>query len=265
MGSRVMSGPRTLDDVAELSESQRALAHLREFRLRGPVVVVEPHSDDACYSISATLTGGLVRATQLVTLFTHTNWRNGARHDATETVPMRSKESLRFAATIGATHHAGGLSDAGMRSPATHDPMQPVGDEAELTGAAVDILERTVGAAGCLLVPLGVGGHPDHTVTRHACNTYASTHNIPVIYYEELPYCIITNGWVESLCVGLHPHIIDTGTSIKAKRRMMKRYRSQVDRWTLGTASFRSGLLEQGPPQGKAYEQLWFPGSTCTD
>jgi LmbE family N-acetylglucosaminyl deacetylase len=250
--------------VTQHSSTEEARQHITEVLRRGPVVVIEPHSDDACYSISATLTGGHVAARQLITLFTHTNWRNGARHDVANTVPMRAKESLRFAKTIGATHHAGGLFDAGARSPATHDPMQPVGDEAELARSAVAILERTVDSVGCLMVPLGVGGHPDHTVTRQACDAFATTHDIAVIYYEELPYCTITNGWVESLCVGLHPHIIDTGTTVKAKRAMMKRYRSQVDRWTLGTASFRSGLLEPGRPEGKAYEQLWFAGSVCT-
>ena len=112
------------------------------------------------------------------------------------------------------------------------------GDRAEARVAGA--IAKTARAGCAVILPLGVGGHIDHRVTRQAGVTVLTEQSFPVAFYEDLPYAARNNGGaeIEHAVQSLQPSPrssfaepaqSDTPSRVRAKLRMAECYDSQID------------------------------------
>ncbi|HEV7370441.1 PIG-L deacetylase family protein [Arenibaculum sp.] len=180
-----------------------------------PLVVVEPHMDDAALSVGGRLLNRRGSRRMIVLSLTRQSnvscyWSLGRDFfDADRVTELRLAESRLAAALAGAEHVALPLADAPLRfrpaedwSPGAfvrlHDalaaflafPPLPaeVGRAAALLADAVLSLDPAE-----LWLPLGLGGHVDHRLTRDAGLAMLAAHrdrfaDVPVLLYEDHPY-----------------------------------------------------------------------------
>ena len=177
------------------SRALREAARERRFRPRlrfdpqGPELLLSPHLDDAvldCWSLLAS-----DRDVRVVNLFTGVpaagrlaQWDaiTGAR-DSSERVRARVAEDARALGQAGRSPVNLPFLDAQYRRP----PPAPSLDELDLA------LSSVTGGASRVHVPAGLGGHPDHLLTRRYGRCVLRT-GLPVSAYAELPYCAL-HGW----------------------------------------------------------------------
>lgn len=173
----------------------RETARERRFRTRlrfdpqAPELLLSPHLDDAvldCWSLLAS-----DRDVRVVNLFTGVptagrlaQWDaiTGAR-DSAERVRARVAEDALALGRAGRSPVNLPFLDAQYRRP----PPAPSLDELDLA------LSSVAGGASRVHVPAGLGGHPDHLLTRRYGRLLLRA-GLPVSAYAELPYCVL-HGW----------------------------------------------------------------------
>lgn len=169
-------------------------------------IYLSPHFDDAAYSCAGQIWQRTAAGERilLVTIMAadppdgqlspfaqelHDRWRLTA-----EAVAARREEDAAACRLMGADWRHGPLSDCiYRRSPETGEPLYP--DAAALFAAvhpAEDGLRRELAhwlaqlpPAREWFVPLTVGGHVDHQLTRQAAEMATA---VPLYYYEDYPY-----------------------------------------------------------------------------
>jgi LmbE family N-acetylglucosaminyl deacetylase len=159
-----------------------------------PVLLLSPHWDDAVLDCWKLLAGE--QPVNVVNVFTGvpaagrvTEWDaiTGAE-DSSARARERVLEDRAALQRAGRTPVNLHFLDAQYRRPPPAPSLQ------ELDGAVASAAE----AASRILVPAGLGGHPDHLLTRrYGCMLFAA--GMPVTLYAELPYCV-RHGW---------PHWVD--------------------------------------------------------
>ena len=170
-------------------------------------VYLSPHLDDAVFSCGGLIARQTARGDEVVvvtvcagdppvgelTAFAyelHRRWGG-------EGSPMglRRAEDLVACGRVGASVLHLPLPDAIYRRSAHGEPLYPDGTSlftplAPLDSARIDeaaaALERAVPQESEIYLPLGIGGHVDHILTRRAAERLA----VPRWYYRELPYAL---------------------------------------------------------------------------
>ncbi|HSM14659.1 MAG TPA: PIG-L family deacetylase [Thermoanaerobaculia bacterium] len=169
------------------------------------LIVVSPHLDDAVLSCGGRLaatseSGGRAR---VVTLFAGDDpvdpvnpLANELRRiwelEPGEVMAARRAEDLEACRRLGVEADQRTLLEALYRTNSAGAPLYPTlrslygslspQDAASVERIAVEL--RELPPTGLLLAPLGVGGHVDHLVVRHA----AEASGREVAFYEEFPY-----------------------------------------------------------------------------
>ncbi|MGL6071835.1 PIG-L deacetylase family protein, partial [Craterilacuibacter sp.] len=229
---------------------------------RRAVLVIEPHMDDAAFSV-----GGLMWSRRMDCHFTIlsmvgiSNYTEGLGftppqlHGKDEVTALRKAESALMARCIGGEHEVLSMTDSPLRYPHTlsHDAWQPDwftrhaaaisalvnhhADEAEQTQLEL-FIEAALGRLRFeeLWLPLGLGGHVDHELTRNAwLNVLQRKHlKCTVYFYSDVPYVNRAAAHQTQILAALNRqhgktisnrHVIDE--AMEGKRRLSAIYRSQ--------------------------------------
>lgn len=169
-----------------------------QFRL-GPIVVLSPHFDDACYSLGAFL-ARIGRGT-LINIFTQGIYLARPQPDQ-ETPPdqrdiyrIRDDEDAEFAKRCGLTREDLGCEEPALRRRRIHDLHHLEDDIGQIETPILRTLDKAAnsfppGERGFLFAPLGVGGHVNHRATaemvlRHLDKIQG---RYDVLFYEDQPY-----------------------------------------------------------------------------
>ena len=166
------------------------------------VVVLSPHSDDACYSLAGLLRQHALagRSVQVITVFSETRYvEHSSPPPGTTVAEQRKNEDRRFLALL-----AEGVPDGTRVEGAWLDyddaPLREgylsgevcisrplLADDLALASRLAKALGSVVGCDADLLVPLGLGQHVDHLIVREAGMAITSGCNRTFLY-EDLPY-----------------------------------------------------------------------------
>jgi LmbE family N-acetylglucosaminyl deacetylase len=180
-----------------------------------PLVAIEPHMDDVALSAGGRLL--LRRGERPVVLLSVTRESNVSGYwtlqreffDDAEITALREAESSIVAELAGGVHRSLDIPDAPLRyRPASEwnaknltmlqdgfaayygFPPQPDDIDALAKRLADEVLPLDPAE---LWIPLGLGGHCDHRITRDACIAMIAAHwdrfeAIPILLYEDHPY-----------------------------------------------------------------------------
>jgi LmbE family N-acetylglucosaminyl deacetylase len=202
----------------------------REPGVGDPLLVIEPHADDAVLSVGGRLlTTAGKRAIHIVTVVDRSNytsnWETGATFLPTEVVTrMRRRESELVALVLGASHETVGLDDAPLRmcpeaywdgrtalSAVERDEIHRSMDTFRAEPQTLERLRTAIARVLArvrpteVLLPMGVGGHPDHQMTARVglelCGTSAVADRVSL--YPEVPYLVMSPQEVDSRLAAL--------------------------------------------------------------
>ncbi len=228
-------------------------------------LVLEPHADDAALSI-----GGRILATArapdtrvtILTVAPHStftrDWYDGVqRLDADAVTRLRTTESRRAAAILGAQHAVMDEAEATVRfapSAAWQADFPRVSAAFSAFFGALPFAEdvrawaERIGAQldhhapDALWIPLGVGEHVDHRLVRDAALTALGARaregrpKIEVLLYEDLPYAhhdpehaARVLATLEAAGARLEPTVLDLGATLALKQDAVAAYASQTD------------------------------------
>jgi len=226
-----------------------------------PLVAIEPHMDDVALSAGGRLL--LRRGTQPIVLLASTRESNVSCYwslgrdffDANEVTALRCAESELAAQFAGASLVILDRPDAPLRfqpaerwSPQSflrmHDALAPFLGFAPQAGEARALSEQLAREVLALepaelWIPLGLGGHIDHRMTRDACLMMIAAHwdrfaSIPILLYEDHPYSVYfphqLHDVIEAFAkygVRLTPDVVDIEPVFDEKIRLVSVYASQ--------------------------------------
>ncbi len=221
------------------------------------VVVVSPHRDDASFSLGLSMEHWLRSQHRVDVLNCFTKSVYAPFSDAEN---MHSNDRLSFVSALRKREdHAwnkllGGslgvtdldLLDAPLRLACGVDEVLTMelrpGDRAlaRVEGALRKIVTKSQAGQVALVVPLAIGGHIDHRITHNAALATLSAANLPLAFYEDLPYAARLEhvGQIADLAAGTGQHlepcftqeaVEDLPSAIRRKFRMAECYDSQVD------------------------------------
>ena len=202
---------------------------------RHETVLLSPHPDDAAFSLGGVLQGGgLPDPVVLVTLFGRSNFMRdgGFSPDWPEVTRRRRGEEETFAASLGLelVYHEMpevSLRDQRLFAPGSDEDLTP---PPGLEDAIARALEERVPAL--VLAPLGLGDHRDHKIVCRSASRTAAARELPLAYYEDLPYAARLSERdilrrVAAVGPGLVPRVFPLG-SLAAKLEQLRLYDSQV-------------------------------------
>ncbi len=160
------------------------------------VLVLAPHHDDTALSLGSTLWtwAGAPIPIHVVNCFTRSAWAPCSEtHGSVEAVSsLRCREDEAFLSSLGGHTRATNLGclDAPLRRPGTgvfdHDE-ETIRSEAR---ALVEALQPVVAdhRHDLWVLPMGLGGHVDHVITREAGLQLAA--DSPIAFFEDIPYAL---------------------------------------------------------------------------
>jgi hypothetical protein len=97
------------------------------------------------------------------------------------------------------------------------------------------VLEATIASMRprAVLAPAALGGHVDHILVRRVVSRILRTRDVPIAYYEDLPYAARIGAWqlVESILsfdARLKPLTVDITDQLTGKLRRLGLYKSQL-------------------------------------
>lgn len=217
------------------------------------VVLLSPHLDDAimclggwagavaskAFDVAVTTVFAGTPPTGLLTPAAHAFHQDCGLND--DAVLVRRDEDLAAATLLGARTRWLDIPDAiyrlvdGVPVYSSRDDLfgLPASEEDGLCTAAAGLLAEELPAPDVLLMPLSVGGHVDHVMTRRIGEALAET--LPggchVGYYEESLYTVQQGrqAWDRVDTRGLVPiEIMVTGETLDRKLAAVRAYSSQV-------------------------------------
>lgn len=219
-------------------------------------VVVSPHRDDAAFSLGLTIDAWLRAGHRVDVLncFTLSEYAPYSDVDSLHANDRRSFVSaLRRREDVAWSKQLAGrlnitdldLLDAPLRLGCAVDEVLSVeirpGDRAQarIAGALRKLVGKGLSEEIAIAVPLSVGSHIDHRLTREAALEAFTGANLPFAFYEDLPYATRQEnageieGLAESAGFGLQPGFAAAGGDVTSastrKRRMVECYDSQID------------------------------------
>lgn len=227
-------------------------------------LIISPHPDDLAFSIGGTILKGRRSTGKLaVTVFTRSSYGPfGCEGLSTEQISARRRdEDRRFFKTVGIPYVHLDFPDTTLRGypnfesarekeRASDDPIFPTVRD------TLRNLAELIGVESVIL-PLGVGNHIDHLISRDALRFPKQGWNY--IYYEDVPY---TTGFslteIDELArrvdAELRPFYTRIRDVISIKMRNLRLYASQVGKEEINLAMAHCKRL--GPREQPA-ERIW--------
>lgn len=228
------------------------------------VLILSPHADDACFSLAGILLHGLPQPIRLLTLFGVSRWTRAGPGKTFETTQRRYGEDQAFAAKVKASLGWAWLPDTSIRTEKASDLVRGAGDADTYCPLAVEAIEREADSANAdtFVLPLGIGDHLDHLVSRAAAEVVAVKRRSTLIYFEDLPYASrVTAGRVRSRCFHVsqrpRPVTIITNTNLSAKLELARMYDSQFDRATARAITAHHSSFAGRSSSTRVKERLW--------
>ncbi|MGH9884474.1 MAG: PIG-L deacetylase family protein, partial [bacterium] len=239
---------------------------------RREVLVLEPHMDDAVLSVGGAMWAR--RATTRFTLITlcgrsnYTSYYDLDRDyfDVERISALRSAESALAMRMLGGRHEALGLLEAPLRLRPGHWSLDwfrhnhklvdafimhaSPPSEVELWASEIERVLRSANADEVWL-PLGVGTHTDHELTRNACllaldRVEGIERRTTVVFYQDVPYAVQFPEHTASIVSALvraggalATDIEDIGEVLPAKLRLVSVFGSQFK------PAYMSPIVEQ--------------------
>lgn len=219
--------------------------------------MVSPHRDDAAFSLGLGIEHWLQQGhrVEVLNCFTQSEYApysdvgslhaNDKRSFVTAT---RRREDVAWNKLLGGKVRITDLDllDAPLRLSCAADEVLSAevrpGDRAlaRVAGALRKLAGKGAGGELGLAIPLAVGGHIDHRVTREAAREALLGIDLPIAFYEDLPYTARPGATasVEQLAqttgFGLQvsfpqPRAVDIAAAIARKNRLAECYDSQID------------------------------------
>lgn len=209
-------------------------------RAPGAIIVLSPHADDAALSVGGLMQkAGFRSLIHILTLFGRSNYlrSTGFEKDWQLVTERRKREDVAFATRIGAKLSYLDFPEAALRLGSSFGRIFVDGSQAqmsiprELMAKVRQVVERA--KPQLLFSPLGLGGHRDHLITRNLAQTIGRRQNIPLVYYEDLPYATELSErkllkHVRSLNSKLRPAYVSIESELESKLDNLTLYRSQI-------------------------------------
>lgn len=220
-------------------------------------MVVSPHRDDAAFSVGLSIERWLLarHTVGVLNCFTQSDYAPYSdaaslhANDRTSFVSaLRKREDAAWNKLLGGRVQFTDLDllDAPLRLSCGVDEVLSLpiraGDRAvaRVAGAVAKLVRNASAQGLAIVLPLAVGGHIDHRVTRQAGIEGLAGSSLPVAFYEDLPYAARPEGTatlddlIESLGIAVQPTIVSQpeGTpeaAAERKRRMAECYDAQID------------------------------------
>jgi LmbE family N-acetylglucosaminyl deacetylase len=246
----------------------------------GATAVIAPHPDDAALSLGGTI-AQLANVTAapptIVTVFAASPEALSpfarAYHDehglAGDVVARRRSEELRSAAVLGARVVFLPYVEVLYRDATALDSAFGAlasGDHELAAAVAVDLAEcEAVRAALTIALPLGIGCHRDHVVTRLA-GELAAVRTAPaaLVYYEDLPYAArgAPEQWARLVPASASPWLVPLDDAAWARKcEGVACHESQLRILWPRNKTFRSELGSYMDERlaGRRAERVWRP------
>ncbi|UZJ55634.1 hypothetical protein CBS101457_004954 [Exobasidium rhododendri] len=196
------------------TSSSKPLPFLRE-------LFISPHPDDICYSCFGTAVqkegnpNNTHNGRMIVTVFSQSRCCNGhlaekLNRNVSVITDVRKEEDESFAKSVNCRLLQLGLSDSSARDEFSRKEDLAIKSKAEMAEATKmhpsyarvqqalnDIIRWAIKCKAAIYLPLGIGCHIDHMMTRVAAESImeeirreSPTKKLPVMvtYYEDLPY-----------------------------------------------------------------------------
>lgn len=238
----------------------------------GPILVLEPHHDDAALSLGAWLLARRKRPLRILTATSRyistTLLETGRRRvlSVEQVSELRSTEGRLAGRILGAASTSLPHPDAPLRYCRNPEKLHRVSEErfsgeyersisenllrnskTEAIELARQILRRMTADSTTLLAPMGIGAHPDHLWVRNAALSLLLDSKVPEVgLYEDQPYAMTRPGHRSRLIQaltesGLRVRVEESkvGSRHRAKRNLLCVYASQ---WKIDSITDQLGL-----------------------
>ena len=221
------------------------------------LIIVSPHRDDAAFSLGLAVEHWLTakHTVGVLNCFTQSDYApysDAASLHANDRLSFvsatRKREDAAWNKVLGGRLQFTDLDllDAPLRLACSADEVlgMPIraGDRAvaRVAGAIAKFARNGSPESLAIMLPLAVGGHIDHRVTRQAGLEALAGSPLPIAFYEDLPYATRPGGaeeitgLAEATAMDLQPAFAvdeETEPSLAAhrKRRVAECYDSQID------------------------------------
>lgn len=214
-------------------------------------VYLSPHFDDALISCGGAVAAAVDhgRPVLVATVFggampdgfvpgSLVRWLHRACGSGADLVARRRREDAAALAHLGVPGIALDHPEAAYRLRPDGTPnrsgdlwLDPLPGESALLDALADDLERALpGRMSSVHVPLGLGGHRDHRLTRLAGEAVAARRGADVVWYEDLPYAARGgSGFLRAATADLVPWLHElSGPDLRRKFDALGEYATQV-------------------------------------
>lgn len=227
------------------------------------ILILSPHRDDAALSLALAIEGWLATGHRVTVLGVFTRSLNAPFSDADTVHPndllsyvsaMRRREDAEFLKLMPALRMVDlNLKDAPLRLRCSVDDLYTLGSSADDT--AIAKIQKALARLAAeqpidaVLLPLALGHHVDHLVVRNSALAFANVH--ACAFYEDLPDALLSANDIDASALAefdalrtcglftevgtpiILPAREDTADSVRAKRRFVSVYNSQLDEITI--------------------------------
>lgn len=238
------------------------------------VFYISPHPDDVAFSCFVAIRNSIAssEAAHLITIFSESDWtaQLGFVPELKDSISMlRRREDMAFTARLRCERTEFFLPDSNVRgyserkrytSEPRFDPIMSQINE------KIEDLMSDIGAPDRVFLPLGLGNHIDHLLTRNLCRDRFPNHS-EISFYEDLPYAFgIEEDDIflvaESIKLHLQPVLTDLSALWAEKSEAIRTYRSQLGHSTLERIASYAHRIS--PNRGMA-ERYWTPRRRTMD
>jgi LmbE family N-acetylglucosaminyl deacetylase len=224
------------------------------------LLVLSPHADDAALSV-----GGLIqsltpcRSVLVLTLFGRSNYsRNSDAGNWEAVTEMRKREDLAFTQRVGASLVYFDFPEAALRYRSFDQIFARNSQRLNCPSRMLNVLRKLLRQLQPVLVlaPLGLGSHRDHLVTMNLGRRICRDENIPIAYYEDLPYAEDYSERkirqvVKRIDETLRPISVQIRFGLNAKLNNLSLYRTQI------SAEEMSSVAEYAKRWTDPTERIW--------
>jgi LmbE family N-acetylglucosaminyl deacetylase len=240
--------------------------------VRGPVLVLSPHLDDAALSVGGVIASLAASGTRVVVGVLFDGQPPGSLSPAArafhaqcghgdDAMTHRTAEDRSALRVLGAERLRASLPEALYRTaggkvlyPSRDAIFGAVSQEDCAASLVANVLRSWVDSTGCatVLAPAGIGGHVDHVVVSSAARELS----VQVALYEDLPYPML--GARRPPHLGRPSHHRVSRRSWTTKLDAVSHYRSQLPILFHDTETWRETLTEYCADSGEVGERLWW-------